>query len=890
MPSNPYTVADKNADLQITDGTNTIGFSYMEKTTMVEGRGSTFTDNLNSGGTTYKDATPFARFVMDNWIGGLGQGNYNKTFGGTGIGGDDTKYLDADAYTKRTGYLLPGLARNLVYNTITAQKLPVTGGLAPNDGDEWEIPRGIAAINGSTGIANNLVTTSATVAVTKLRILIYLFSPYPTTVTFTVTVATSALPGTILATFTGGIAAPTVPLFTGWQWFELTGSFSFVSGTQYVLTAASNNYRSAIGCYPQTVGSVVDALCLYYQFYNTAATKYYKQWTAPLARMEQVLNGTTYANIAITLTKLFNTAATSTQYLATGSPEVPLSGAYWGSIVFNNKLYVSTVTTDGTAAWSAAAAATNVAPTNALDAGIVMYSPVEWAGKIYSVNKNRDTIQTWTGNFPITGADAAVPITVAGFIGQPNSPITALFVLGGFLYVIKPEGVFQIYRRPELITTTEPPTVNKLVTFPTVHIETGKYFVIHQEMLFCNYLSVVYQCAFNTTTGTQIQVLKPDFQRYRLSYFHYVNGISSDGRDVYVSWNNLGVYSLSGQSWHKMFEHLEGVGVESQSSGLRWLPNPASAPDYLFCGDGNTIIQQPCPNAYGSFTTQIGLDQLNKFSYLITSTWDGDVVEITKYMQSVVLRAIANAYSYKIVAVVPILQGAQLSVSFLESVEKSFTEGLVRDSWALPTAVTGATKVSTTKVTSVGVAIPNTLAPACWVNSDFGNTSYSSEKKAFGTLDTTVTPNTTEILTSPARFTQTAFIIMLWNPTQGQYNTTLQSIPAIDSISVKYLPILDYIPTYQCTIDVSSTIDEVNGVETTATVSAYIEQLRAWSGRHSPVTITFTSAGLTKVVNVLMRDVRFEYDPTVTRDEGGDPIPKRAYLSMIGIDAEYQGT
>src|SRR5690349_4126861 len=113
---NGFTVQGKTADLLISDSTASLGFHYQEKTTLVEGRGSTFADNLNSGGTTYKDATPFARAVFDSWIGGMGQQSYNKTFGGTGAGGDDTRFLDGDSYTLRTGYLLPGMARNLVYN------------------------------------------------------------------------------------------------------------------------------------------------------------------------------------------------------------------------------------------------------------------------------------------------------------------------------------------------------------------------------------------------------------------------------------------------------------------------------------------------------------------------------------------------------------------------------------------------------------------------------------------------------------------------------------------------------------------------------------------------------------------------------------------------------
>jgi hypothetical protein len=140
---------------------------------------------------------------------------------------------------------------------------------------------------------------------------------------------------------------------------------------------------------------------------------------------------------------------------------------------------------------------------------------------------------------------------------------------------------------------------------------------------------------------------------------------------------------------------------------------------------------------------------------------------MVKNMRSVILRAIPNGWSYKLVAVVWQTGGA----AALNLLEKTWQEGLIRDNWTNPTGLAGFTKVvATTHHACYGPrrAGANTLAPACWVSSDFDNASYQSQKLAVATTDTTTTPPTTETVTKPVKLVKTQFILYFWNPVRGR--------------------------------------------------------------------------------------------------------------------------
>jgi hypothetical protein len=360
------------------------------------------------------------------------------------------------------------MARDQVYNTIGAAQLtPISDNLDPLGGDEYEVPRGVIPVPLgyiSQPSVNSHFTTSAGVTIANVRILIYIRR----IVSFSDTLQATLTDGATTHTYSLSLALSTAANYTGWNWVTLprtSGTGVIASGHTVTVLLQDTSvplsdpdaYELAVGCYVSddaTYGS--KAMMPYFQIMASATP--FKWWANQLRKMEQLLSGTTYVNVAITGAKLFNTDATGTQYLATGSPEVPLSGAYFGSIVFNNKLYVSTVAANGTAAWTPAAAAANLGPTDALDAGPVMFSPQEWGGLIYFADINRTAIQTWNGLFPAT----VNTIVLGGKIGQPSSLINGLIIFQGSLYVFKPEGLFKVVSAISDISTNKVPDIIKV--------------------------------------------------------------------------------------------------------------------------------------------------------------------------------------------------------------------------------------------------------------------------------------------------------------------------------------------------------------------------------------------------------------------------------------------
>jgi hypothetical protein len=895
VASNGLTIASNSADIEFTDGVDTYGYKYAKTSQVVETRGSAFVGQIATGGTTYQDAEPFKRKVYDNFSGGMGQESDNKTFGGTGIGGDDSKYFYGDCYTLRGGYLLPGMARNLIYNTVSATtKTPISSGLDPLGGDEMEVPRGVVPTtlySATPKIPTSFTTGSSGPTVTNVRILLQ-FKQLTSAGVDVYGILADATGLTTLTTFVGTVPAGTSQNYTGFKWVTLNNAGITLSASttyQWQFYCNATNF-AAIGCY---VGAS-NQLNPYFQLMTSATP--FKYWANPLIKMEQILNGTTYINAAITNSTWFNTALTNSGGTTpAASPEVTLTGTYMGSIVFNNLLYISTTT--ACYAWDSVKVAANTAAPSAGPDALVgnMGSPVAWGNYIYFTGGTNNTaIYKWTGVMPAVLNTNLFLIVSAGTIGSTATTINKLFFFQGNLWVIKPEGLFQLYIDPVIMDTNpgNTPRIVPVVTdLPSSHQDTGKWAVVHQGMIYFNYRDRIYQVTPGTGGPPQVTVLALPQPWYNLSYYHYVNGITSDGVNLYVSWNNLGVFAYANQTWHPITEFYETVGGEGVGSGLRWLPNPTSAPDYLFCGDFRTIIQLPVPNAAAPYTSQVYQNHQNKCGYLITSAWDGDLAEVQKYIHSLVMRAVPSGFSYKVSAVA--YQSGN-NASFKTLLLYSFWDGLVRDNWISPTSLSIATplKVSTTRINSSDVAVANTLAPACWVYTDFNNAFYSSEKLAATTTNSTTTPATTDVLTNPPKFVKTAFIIYFWNPTAGQQATanTGTELMAIDSLVVKYQPPLDYIASYQITVDFRS---EASGTKaaaktrTPAQIDADAEWLRSKTGQHSPVQVTMKlNSATTKTF------LAFLQNPTTTYGRASEQakglVVGTKSLNIISVQAEYE--
>jgi hypothetical protein len=73
---------------------------------------------------------------------GYGQVNGDRVEGGVaGMGGNPAQYFYGDCFTLFPSKLLPGMARDQVYNTIgAAQMTPIIRRGRPGSGDEYEVP------------------------------------------------------------------------------------------------------------------------------------------------------------------------------------------------------------------------------------------------------------------------------------------------------------------------------------------------------------------------------------------------------------------------------------------------------------------------------------------------------------------------------------------------------------------------------------------------------------------------------------------------------------------------------------------------------------------------------------------------------------------------------
>jgi hypothetical protein len=405
MPANNgLTLALKNCDVEIENAAGDIyGFpSFLS--TIPEDRVSQLTASTGEAAPTFKSAEPFEAVEWSDFSYGYGQVNGDREEGGVaGMGGNPAQYFYGDCFSLFPSKLLPGMARDQVYNTIgAAQMTPISDGIDPVAGDEMEVPRGVVPSTLYTfpKTPTSFTTAASGFTLTNIRVLLQLkkIAGGNFQVSGELRDATGV---TVHAIFLAAINSTTFGNYTGWKWVTLTNAgFALSATTTYKLYFNCNSATAAaIGCY---IGSG-NQIAPYFQLLNAATP--YKYWAAPPAKMEQVLNGSTYVNVAITTAALFNTDATATGGTAPAtSPERTHGGTFLSSIPFNGKLYVSITTTTGTHSFTPAALAANGAST-VFDTNVCMFSPVEHEGILYYADATRVQIQKWTGNFPAAGAD-----------------------------------------------------------------------------------------------------------------------------------------------------------------------------------------------------------------------------------------------------------------------------------------------------------------------------------------------------------------------------------------------------------------------------------------------------------------------------------------------------
>lgn len=953
MSITPISLSTGYADLEIYNGYETFGFRLATGAPVTEKRGDGFAGQVASGGQNYDDATPFKRKVYDNFLGGFGQVSDNKVSGGVGIGGDDTKFFYADAMTDRAGYLMPGMARNFIYNTYASAKLPVAGDANPLPGDEYEVPRGVlpSALTSNRLTYSNTFTvgTSALNGITNIRLLLeVLDATINTTVTLNCEIWTT--PTTLVRTFTATYNPSTYNL-NGWAWFTLSAAATnFLANTTYTLNVYATNTPGtyvrplgSLGCYVQTTSTVTrnsaaqsdwdlaNRIKPYFQICKPGTATPYKYWSGPLRKVHQVLNGSAYVNVAVCSTAWFNVAATATGGTAANNPEVTLTGVWTGSLVLNNKLYIAT--SNNLSAWSAGLLAvnSNAAPTNGPDVGGAgISSLIQGYGNIYFVTNGGLGISKWSGTFPF----AATVVVQPGTIGDPGTAITKIFFYQGNLWAIKPEGVFCLYGDPSILGTTATNTPRILPMgdpFPTPHQSAGSYATLHQGSIYINYKERLFQFTVSAA-GTQVQVIPLPMPWYRLGNYHQVDGIASDGINLYVSYNNLGVFKYINQTWHVVTEYYETINTEPTNCGLTWMPNPTGALDNLYFRDSFSLVQVPMPNAASPYTRQVTLADQNKCGYLITSATNMDAAEMNKYVFSMVLACFMSSYCVMVRPVVYVPGSTdQYQFANINTVlQQSFQLGLTRDRWMNPRipvddplvpggnpkpgAMVAANPYSTDGLNTYSIASAVTshfasYGPTFWTPYDFQGSSYSSEKPSYITW-TQFAGNALpydDLLQNPANFVQTAFIVYFFDPFGGQQSTTNLDPFVIDSLVAKYQTTQNYVALYKFALATNLLTDGRGSNMTPVEAEDVWEWLRVQFTRHAPVQITIkvrnvvdSNIATTGLQNIIPNQnnrviVGFLQNPTdqygnpVVMTDTNQPLPERLDFEFISIFGENNG-
>jgi hypothetical protein len=899
MPlNNGLTLAAKNCDIEIMNAAGDVYGFPVHAVTIPEDRASKLAESTGETAPTIKSAGPFETMEITDWSYGYGQTSMDRVEGGVaGMGGNPAQYFYGGCFTLRPGKLLPGMSRDMIYNTIAGQVTPISDGIDPVAGDEQEVPRGVlpAFAYHLQDFTNSFIAVAATI--TNIRVLVYMrvFGP---TGTFNVQVTLTDSGGTV-GFYSVGVALNTIGNYTGWKWITLpktsgTGVITAGRTTNLALHVnltgislpGSDNNIASFGCYVQDGAGDTNHIYPYFQLMTSATP--YKYWANPLQKVEQLLNGSTYVNAAVTAGAYFNTAATATGGTVGTSPERTFTGAICGSLVFNNNLYIGATGVIQTQMFTPAQVATNAAATGANTTTAFSMGPsVAHGGLIYGVGGNTTQVFKWTGAFPIATGSISAGVGNWEIIISPNNigdigtNITNLAIFQGSLYIFKPEGLFKIVSAIGDVTTNKVPEIIQVWPAPVQLASTGKWVCEHQGKLYFNFRNLVVELVMQEDKPT-ITRYNPSPPWYRLSYYSYINGLTSDGQTLYCSLNNFGISAYNGQGWHPIAEFYEQVAVENQASGLRWLPDPTGAPDYLFCGDGRTLLKIPIPNVNQPYTSQIYQNHQNKCGYFITPEWTGNLADMVKNMRSVILRAVPNGWRYKLVAVA---WQTGTNSSFKTLLEKTFVEGLSRDSWTNPTTAVSYFKVSTTKIDGAGVAIANTLAPACWVSSDFDNASYQSQKLTVRTTDTTTTPPTTETVSNPVKLVKTQFILYFWNPAAGQATTTGVEVMSVDAVDFKHLPKQKYVGRYGISLDLKALAEIGTVVKGVAAVNTSTKWLRDQAVAGDPLQFKFYDiTGAIKTVNGIIQGFHGE---ALKLDKGQTKVfPLVSQFSILSLDEE----
>jgi hypothetical protein len=801
----------------------THGYSLSKGTPLTEGRGNSFTAAVSQGAPTRKDSQPYQLYAIEDFGGGFGQVAADSVMGGAGQGGQPNRFLDGECWSLLGGKLMPLPARNLVYPTASTSPFP----------DEIEMPRGVLPVNNAATYTNNLTTfqtlftAAASMTLSDIYILVKVGDPGNIQL-FNVVINP------------GGYAYQSTAFVTdtGFKWIRvhrISGTGVINSGTQYTLVISNADPTFTIGGFGGLNNALADALQPYAQAFKAGSTTdTFKMWANNIYGAYQLNNAGVYKSIALTSgptnSGIFNADAAATAERTFAAYTVA------SAIMFDNKLYATFIgATPRLDMWNPADATAVAVPTSTTTL-IALFNMVGLEGSIYGCQGNGTSIYKWDGLYPATNVTQIInPDKIGKSNAGGRNAINALKVYQGHLWVFKPEGVFRIHANPGQIVLTELPRILQIWNAEGLeHQDNGKFVVEHQGTLFFNVRNRLMQIAIGGGGQPVVNEMQPTWGLGRYRSNPYITGLATDGQVLYVSYDNVGVQGWDGRGWHKITDYYTPATTEGGRSGLTYMLNPGQPTDLLWTGDGRQLVKLSLPNIFTRYSTQVYQSDQNKCMTFVSSVLDMDLANVPKFIRSVALYGSSKNWNWKVV-------GAYYQTgddpSYRTIVEKAYNEGLARDKWGSPsTGITATSYKVITKLIDAATHLESaTASPGIFVPADFQNTYQGSEKRA-----------SNDDVDNPVSAVSMAFIIYGWR-TDGTVPaaSTYLDVAYIEDLVIKYWATLEYLGTWQFTLDLQSVYKNVmaKDQQSLANAQADVLWLRDRIKKQTPTRWTFKWVG-----------------------------------------------
>jgi hypothetical protein len=829
---------------------------------IVERRGSNFVASSGEGSSTYVDAEPFQRLVFERFGGGFGQPLLDRALGGlAGSGGDPTRFYATDGWTLKENVLMPGMARDLISYANPAS--PVA--------EKYEVPRGVLPIGNSPQNITAKFTTSSTVSISRFNILVWFWE-------------FGNAPYTISATLNGSSYQSTAisdpKNYARWRWVALDrvagGTNTLTAGNTHTLELNPfNSYNDyAIGCFAGLQDGVQDALIPYFQLVNNATSGVYRSWpTGAISHILELSNSGTPFYIAAGGDKIANISLPSAAIYTTAS-------TIQGAVVFNNKLYVGRDSASGaTDVWEVPNLTPAItAPPGTLTTHSIGANTIH-DGKIYFVNgKTKSNIYSWGGLI----ATPPTEIIVADKIGKANSngrnPINNIHIFLGRLYIFKPEGVWRADADPAKMQTAAPPNFDRIVDLSAQeNINNCTVVCEHQGALYFNVGKYIYQLAI-TDTQPQINVMTVPFQMGQYVDNVLPDAMTTDGAYLYASFNNCGIAAYNGTGWHWVTHHFNNLAYGRR--GMLMAQSATGGLSRLITADARQISSVPIPSLGQSYESQISVAEQNKAGWFITSIHNANLADIEKWYKSFGIRAYANGWRFKVVGAFDI-EGNQ-PLSYRKIIELSWINGLMRDrSNYEPDGFPFVNKVITKILDATG-AETTTAMPTYWTETDFNNQLAYNEKQM-----------SDNPINFPVKSQGLAFVLYWWRA-DGDYpaNAATLDYAYIESLIIKYMPVLKWISSYSVTLDVGalSGVDGPGGSATDlADLKARLELIKTVGKMRTPARFVLRDyAGNEQTIIGFMRNLvlRHHAPSSVGTDGDGENAVADISFDILSVNEE----